>query len=213
MLPKPIICFEGPSSIGKTTLCDALSRDFNIIPEVNELFSRPPTASKYWYLEKQVERYQKYLAAPQISILDGDIFQPIWYNWVYGYPEQFLPKVQTHTFYREQLQKNRIAFPDHYFIFYTSEFELRKRKNNDPNRQRRNFDKHLKFIQPQQQYFRFLQDCSPIQVSFVEYSGIAATKEKILQRLKTLNKRPRNDVNIFNNIITWLNIHPAKQNL
>lgn len=91
-MAEPIICFEGPSGIGKTTMCKLLSTDFNIVPEVNLLFNRPKKAAKYWYHERQVERYELCYQSNRPSILDGDIFQPIWYNWVCNYPANFLSK-------------------------------------------------------------------------------------------------------------------------
>ena len=103
----PIICFEGPSGIGKTTMGKLLSATYNIVPEVNLLFQRPTNESKYWYHERQVERYSLCKQATKPSILDGDIFQPIWYNWVFNYPPEFLNKEEIHKFYRAKLSEKR----------------------------------------------------------------------------------------------------------
>jgi len=96
MIKEPIICFEGPSGIGKTTMGKLLSDIYNIVPEVNQLFERKDKEPKYWYHERQVERYELCTKAKSKSILDGDIFQPIWYNWVCNYPSNFLSKKETH---------------------------------------------------------------------------------------------------------------------
>lgn len=73
---KPIICFEGPSGIGKTTLAELLSNNYEIVPEVNLLFERPQNESEYWYHERELERYDRCLGSDKPSILDGDVFQP-----------------------------------------------------------------------------------------------------------------------------------------
>ena len=51
-------------------------------------------------------------ASPTQSILDGDVFQPIWYNWACRYPPEFLSKEETHAFYKSMLAEEKIAFPD-----------------------------------------------------------------------------------------------------
>jgi len=122
-----IICFEGPSAIGKTTLCELLSNEYCIIPEVNLLFEKEASASKFWYYEKQQARYELAHKANQSAILDGDTFQPIWYNWIYGYPMGFPTKEETHRFYKEQLESGQLQFSDLYIVFKADEKTLRHR--------------------------------------------------------------------------------------
>ena len=52
------------------------------IPEVNVLFVRPSNPDPFWYYQRQIECYQiaRSHAAEKLVILDGDPFQPIWYN-------------------------------------------------------------------------------------------------------------------------------------
>jgi adenylate kinase family enzyme len=85
-----VICFEGASAVGKTTTANEIAKKTNtyIIPEVNLLFKRPKNESKTWYLERQVERWhtaQEKLKQYDTVILDGDIFQPISYNWCFDF--------------------------------------------------------------------------------------------------------------------------------
>lgn len=202
---KPIVCFEGPSGIGKTTMSHLLSDVYNVVPEVNQLFKRTDDEPKYWYHERQVERYELCKKANKKSILDGDIFQPIWYNWVCNYPSNFLSKKETHAFYKNKLLEGSIAFPDLYIIFEVEEKELWIRKEKDKTRQRRNFEKHLKIIEPLKAYYRFLDQETEIEMKFIRYADIERTKKEVLSSIE--NRRPKNmdGLKAFEQIEDWIN--------
>lgn len=204
-MSQPIICFEGPSGIGKTTMGQLLSSEYNIVPEVNLLFERPENEPTHWYLEKQVERYNICQKSNTLSILDGDIFQPIWYNWVCNYPTAFLPKTATHTFYKEQLSAGKIQFPDLYIIFYVEEKELWSRKEKDLTRRRRNFEKHLKIIEPLQEYWLFLDRETELAVKFVHYLDVETVYLEVLAILENLQKCSIDEAKVFGQIERWLN--------
>ena len=98
-----ILCLEGASAVGKTTCCRVLQNSVGaaIIPEVNALFERPAPAPEDWYLERQAERYALARAASEthpLAILDGVPFQPLWYNWSFG-------------FFRPLIASGAMAFP------------------------------------------------------------------------------------------------------
>ena len=117
----PIVCFEGPSAVGKTTMARHLTRTLGamVVPEVNMLFSRPLDPPSMWYFERQVERWQHAMTAAQstaLVILDGDPFQPFWYNWAYHYVGwESLDSLV--AFYEPLIQKGTISFPDRYLLF------------------------------------------------------------------------------------------------
>ncbi len=198
-----IICFEGPSAVGKTTLSQSLFPDFQPIPEVNQLFSRPIDAPKLWYFQKQVERYQMARKATRDVILDGDIFQPLWYNWVYDYPPEFPSKMETTRFYQSNIEQQTMAFPDLYFIFNVSEEQLRQRKQADATRTRRHFEHHLQLIAPQQRYFRYLKKLG-FAVEFIEYNDFDTTRHKILETIASHQTAARSDLDNFHKIVDWL---------
>lgn len=204
---KPVVCFEGPSGVGKTTLSNLLQNDFNIVPEVNLLFDRTSAESEYWYHERQVDRYELCRKSEEISILDGDVFQPIWYNWVCQYPSNFLSKEQTHRFYRTMLEEGNIAFPDLYIIFHINEKELWKRKERDKSRQRRNFEKHLKIIEPLKDYWRFLERDTEIDLKFVRYEDVDSAYEDVLALIQSLEVENLNNSKTFDQIDKWINVH------
>ncbi|EZH75868.1 hypothetical protein ATO12_03500 [Aquimarina atlantica] len=199
-----IVCFEGPSAIGKTQLSKQLNKTSVIIPEVNVLFKGEEKKDTFWYYKKQIERYQLSLESDEMSILDGDIFQPLWYNWIYCYPAEFYSKEETHAFFLKAIRENRICFPDLYILFETTVNKLKERKKNDLTRSRRNFEKHLKMIQPQRKYFAFLKEKTDINVEFVEYDDLESTKRRVLEIISTNQKREINCENNFKQITNWL---------
>jgi hypothetical protein len=78
-----IICLEGASAVGKTTLSHAIAARMHaaVIAEVWALFQRPSPEPPTWYLERQVGRWRFAVEITRkhgLSILDGDHFQPLW---------------------------------------------------------------------------------------------------------------------------------------
>ncbi|CAM1344500.1 DEAD/DEAH box helicase family protein [Tenacibaculum amylolyticum] len=201
---KLTIILEGASGIGKTTLCKKLQNNYKTIPEVNQLFERTNNSDNYWYLKKQIERFKIGNTSNITTIFDGDLFQPIWYNWIYNYPKEFLSAEKTHEFYKENIKNQNIQFPDLYIVFYCSEEELRRRKNSDKTRLRRNFEKHLLFIKPQIAYFEYIQKFTPINVKFIEYTDLESTYEKVKLAIEETEIKKKNDLEAFNNIETWM---------
>lgn len=199
-----IVCFEGPSAIGKTKLSESFSDRFNIVPEVNLLFKSNETASKLWYYEKQVERYRLCQESTKTSILDGDIFQPLWYNWIYGYPSDFPSKQETIEFYSRMIEDGRIKFPDLYIVFHADENELRLRKEKDVSRTRRNFEKHLKLIKPQQEYFNFLDYHTDVDVEFVNFTNLEGTKDIVTSIIQSKTAKEVSDRKVFESLTNWL---------
>jgi len=213
----PIICFEGASAVGKTTLSEYLHDNYNacVIPEVNLLFGRKPDEPKFWYFEKQVERWQLAAGASknyEMVIFDGDPFQPLWYNWAYNFDVLESLKLIT-DFYREKLAAGRIAFPDKYFILSVKTDELKKRKINDTSRTRKNFVRHLRFIEPQRAFFSFIKSINNNLVEFIENEEIEKTGEKIINSIGDNFTRPNNllSLELFDSVKNWLNKTEAEK--
>jgi hypothetical protein len=204
----PIICFEGASAAGKTSVSKYLSENFNahIIPEVNLLFQRTPNETKFWYFEKQVERWELAVKSAknyQIVILDGDPFQPLWYNWAYNFDVlQSLESVA--GFYREKLADGKIAFPDKYFILTVNNDDLRKRKINDASRTRKNFERHLQFIKPQLAFFSFIKSINNDLVEFIENREIEKTAAKVINSVSLEHPNQDSSLALFDAAKIWL---------
>lgn len=212
----PILCLEGPSAVGKTATAQALKANHAavVVPEVNQLFHRPQAESADWYLERQVDRWLMAVEQSQshhLTILDGDPFQPLWYNWAYDFVGwQALDALE--QFYRSRIQANVLSFPDLYILFSTSETELRSRKTNDATRQRRGFEKHLQMIKPQQRYFQAMQSFSPNHVLFCEAESIQANIEFVQQTMSSrLETNGVEAVELFDQLVQWLRANQAGQ--
>ncbi len=212
----PIICFEGASAVGKTALSEYLRENFNacVIPEVNLLFQRTPDEPKFWYFERQVERCQLAASASknyEIVILDSDPFQPVWYNWSYGF-DFGEPFEEIMDFYRRKLAAGEIAFPDKYFILTVKPEELRKRKTSDALRTRKNFDRHLRFIEPQTAYFNFIKSTNSDLVEFIENKEIEKSAEKVINSIGDNFNRPgkSESLALFDSIKNWLSENKAE---
>jgi hypothetical protein len=210
-----LICLEGPSAVGKTTTAAALAERCGgaVIPEVGALFERPARESATWYFERQVERWamaQAHARAGRIAILDGDPFQPLWYNWAYDFVG-FQPLEVIAGFYREQIEAGNIALPYRYFVLTADETALRARKASDVGRRRGGFERHLRLIEPQREYFRAMQ---AIDADRVEFLPEATLKDTIDSVMRSVTERPPrstldSSLPLFEVTVQWLQEHRA----
>lgn len=208
-----IICLEGPSAVGKTTTCAALVEYNNafVVPEVNALFERPAQAPADWYLERQVERWeiaQKHATNDRLVILDGDIFQPLWYNWSFGFAE-YQPLSVLSAFYRPRIEAGLIGFPDHYVHLFVDVNALRLRKEADQTRSRRGFDSHLRLLQTQPRYFEMLSSLMPGKVHSVEAKSVETNLHHISECSAMPVPTVMTSLEIFDEIAEWLQTNTA----
>jgi deoxyadenosine/deoxycytidine kinase len=215
----PIICLEGASGVGKSTTCKELATGFNayVVKEVIELFEIPENESTEWYLERQVERWfiaNEKLKTHELVLLDGDIFQPLWYNWCYGFTQDRTLAL-LNNFYRKHLLNHTIDFPDSYIVLCTNETELRHRKENDRTRKRINFDKHLSFIEPQLHYFNAISHVVKGYVHIHEAKSIQNNVDYIISNKQSFVKPNENSfsLELFDLLINWLKTNKPKDRL
>ena len=126
-----IICLEGASGAGNTTLSQAIAARTGavVVAEVWALFERPSPEPRMWYLERQVERWRFAVESAGkhgLSILDGDPFQPLWYGWAFGFIEPHTLSTVI-SFYHDAIAAGSLAFPDRYILLTVPEPELRAR--------------------------------------------------------------------------------------
>ena len=183
MTRHPIVCLEGPSAAGKSAIAHHLSEHvgYAVIPEVNVRFRGRARKGANWYFERQIDRYQEALAHNDDggrAVLDGDPFQPLWYNWIY---RDFGPLERVIDFYQRAIDHQRIRFPDLYVIIQASVADLATRRANDISRRRRNFDRHLQMIAPQRSYFEQLRSFDIVEVEFVENHDVISSAMKVAQ--------------------------------
>lgn len=210
----PIICFEGASAVGKSTVSTYLQKNFGafVVAEVNFLFERKEREPQFWYFERQIERWKMARRAAKrrkIVILDGDAFQPLWYNWSYDY-DFGEPFAEISGFYQKVLAAGEIDFPDKYFIFTVEGGELHRRKTNDASRTRKNFERHLRFIEPQIAYFNFIKSVNENLVEFVENREAEETGRKIINSVSAAVSNNYSSIKLFEAVKNWLAVNNAE---
>lgn len=203
-----IICLEGASAVGKTTTSNELARMGNtyIVPEVNLLFERPKFEKNTWYLERQVDRWQiaqEKQSEYDLVILDGDIFQPLSYNWCFDFKlyEQSLDLI--YNFYQKEINTGNMMFPDKYFYLYTDINNLKKRKENDRARKRRNFEAHLDILEPHRRYYEALNQIEQQFVHLIEAKNIE-NNAKIIKDNIPSSTPYRDSEGVLDRIKNWL---------
>ena len=187
-----VVCLEGPSAAGKTTLAAAIASiaEGVVIPEVNQLFIRPESPPWTWYFDRQVERWIKANVAAKagdLAILDGDIFQPLWYGWTYGYTEGASLKEML-EFYIPLFDNGTLTLPHRYCVLECAESELRRRRAADATRTRRNFERHLALVRAQRDYFDALSRLVPELIRWLPMSDVESSVRAVLAELAD---RPR----------------------
>ena len=205
-----LVCLERPSAVGKSTTSKALVEQYAayVVPEVNQLFKRPTPEPTYWYFERQVERWaiaQAKRKTHELVVLDGDPFQPLWYNWSFDFVD-WQPLSVLRDFYRQQIIEQKLGFPDGYIVLSINEDKLQQRKESDSTRKRSAFAKHLQFINPQQRYFQAMNSQVPGLVHLIEATSVENNVKYIIEALPSFNQLPESpdSLILFDFLTEWL---------
>jgi thymidylate kinase len=171
----PIVCIEGPSAVGKTTLTAALAAATGaaVVPELDAGAAPPVAESAAWFVDRHASLWRRARAlasdAPLV-VLDGDPFKGLWYNRVYaadGWPDVDVVA----PLYRARIREGALAFPDLYVALEADEATLRARRSGDASRRRRGFEKHLALVEPLRRWFAALAGHAPALVLRLETEG------------------------------------------
>lgn len=186
-----VITFEGAPAVGKSTIAGKLSdlHGCYTVPEVNKLFGKENRISDLWYYQKQVERWNLAInnqVNSVFSILDGDIFQPIWFSVLFP-NENWGSFKQKVDFYSEMLDRKNIDFPNKYVYFHIAEGVRAEREierslllGRSEEAIERKISRYSDFASLQGEYFADLQKEFPALVVFLELSNVDCSSRDIL---------------------------------
>ena len=209
----PIVCVEGPSAVGKTTLAAALAREAGacVVPELDAAGAPPAARSAAWFVAREAARWRRavaHAAAAPLVVVDGDPFKGLWYNWVFaadGWPgvDALAP------LYRAHVARGALAFPDLYVVLRAGEAALRARRAGDPTRTRRSFETNLRLVAPQRRYFTALRALAPARVALLDTDDAAALPAAVRAAVAALPAGAPDASRLLARMAAWVRAHDA----
>lgn len=137
-----------------------------------------------------------------LAVLDGDPFQPLWYDWAYGFAGmQDLDALR--AVYRPRLARGDLDIPDLYVVLGAPPDTLRQRRAGDATRRRGGFERHLRFVEPQRRYFGGMRRVAPRRVLFLDAADVPATVQTIAAAVRRARREP-SPANLFDHLAGWL---------
>lgn len=209
---SPIVCLEGPSAVGKTTLAAALVGECGaaLVPELDATGAPPARQSASWFVDRHTAQWQVALqlaAAAPLVVLDGDPFKGLWYNWIYA--DEGLESVDVVAqFYRARIERGTLAFPSLYVALTATEEQLRQRRAADPTRTRHNFERHIVMLRPLRRYFAALREVAPGHVELVNTDAREELVGRVLRALERLPSEPPDSAKLLDHMAAWLRSNP-----
>lgn len=203
-----VVCLEGPSAVGKTTLAAELARGCGapVVPELDASGAPPAGRSAAWFVARHAEQWRRAresAATAPFAVLDGDPFKGLWFNWVYA--AEGREGVETvAALYRVRVEAGEVAFPDLYVALTAAEEELRRRRAADSSRSRRNFEKHLLLAGPLLRYFAELRRVAPARVAVVETDSQDGLVGRVTEAVERLPPHPPDSLRLLDHMAGWL---------
>jgi hypothetical protein len=144
-----IIVVEGPSGAGKTTWCRThagANALLEALPDHATVPTEPQAAARFW-VERNVARSQEVLAREArdgLVVVDTDPFKLhfVWTLFRTGQVTEAEWTVQRDGT-REAFGSGRYALADVFLVSDVDDATLRARRESDPSRTRRNFERHV----------------------------------------------------------------------
>lgn len=204
----PIVCLEGLTAVGKTTLAAELAvvAGAAVVPELDASGAPPIPRSAAWFVDRHAEQWRaaRALAArAPLVVVDCDPFKGLWYNPVYA--DQGWPGVDVQApLYRAHVARGTLAFPDLYVVLGAAEAQLRARRAGDPTRSRRNFEAHLRLVVPHRHYYQTLRAADPARVLLLDTSARDTLAPAVLAAVQRLPPGPPDSARLFEHMARWV---------
>lgn len=203
------ICIEGPSAVGKTTLCRELESKVGayVLDEtiIKPIAGLSPFEEARFYLKEELNRWkvseEMNREFPYV-IFDTDPLKSLWFNWSLGY-ENCMSLQELDDFFQQAFSANRIGFCDLYMILNTSDAELHRRKTHDRLRERNEFHWVSCANSFRQRYYEYLSKLYPDNVMFIGSANLELTVNDVTNRIFSVEP-PEINRNAYNQIIGWL---------
>jgi len=144
-----IIVVEGPSGAGKTTWCrthGGANALLEQLPDHATVPTEPQAAARFW-VERNVARWEEVLAREArdgLVVVDTDPFKLhfVWTLFRTGQVSEVEWTMQRDAA-RDAFATGRYALADLFLVSNVDDATLRTRRESDPSRTRRNFERHV----------------------------------------------------------------------
>lgn len=167
-----IIVVEGPSGAGKTTWCRTHGGKYALLetlPDHTTVPDAPDEAARFW-TERNVARWTDVLAREKrdgLVIVDTDPFK-LHYVWTLlktGQAPEIAWTLQRDAA-RDAFAAGRYALADVFLVSDVDDETLRARRESDPTRTRRNFERHARLRDSLLRWYSAIDRLEPGRVVF-----------------------------------------------
>lgn len=167
-----IIVVEGPSGAGKTTWCRThagANALLEALPDHAIVPIEPQAAARYW-VERNVARWDEVLvreARDGLVVVDTDPFKLhyVWTLFKTGQAGEIQWAMQRDVA-RDAFAAGRYTLADLFLVSNIDEVTLRARRDADPSRTRRNFERHVLLRDALLRWYRAIDRLEPGRVVF-----------------------------------------------
>jgi hypothetical protein len=199
-----IVVVTGPSAAGKTTWCRQEHPE-DLIPEYEPTGQEPagddPLAQAAFWSEVNCARWSKAVdreRASGLAVCDDDPLK-LHYAWSLvrvglADPELWRREMAAD---REAVERRRLGFADLVLVSVPSLAVLRRHREADTARRRRNFERHVRLAEPLREWYSALDRVSPGRVSWRLPIGGVPTSG-------SLPRTDRYDIGLFDRLIDAL---------
>ena len=167
-----IIVVEGPSGAGKTTWCrthGGANALLEALPDHAAVPTEPRAAARFW-VERNVGRWRDVLdreARDGLVVVDTDPFKLhyVWTLFQSGQASKMDWDIQRDVA-RDAFATGSYALADLFLVSDVDDATLRARRDADPTRTRRNFERHVRLRDSLLRWYRAIDRLEPGRVVF-----------------------------------------------